>query len=74
MAHPNDATLQLTLGRGIRELHQRKVEELIRKPTERSAGYIDALRDVLRIMYDGQMPDDLDQPTHHPSQEQTIGG
>jgi hypothetical protein len=57
MAHPNDASLRLTLGRGIAEALRYRVERLIQKPNERDAGYIDALRDVQRMMNDGELPD-----------------
>ncbi len=56
MAHPNDAALRLTLGRHIDQMLTEKVERLIRKPDERTAGYIDALRDIQRIMLGGEPP------------------
>lgn len=54
MAHPNDASLHITLGRFLRDALTDKMERLIRKPDERTAGYIDALRDVQRSMNDGE--------------------
>ncbi len=64
MAHPSDATLQITVGRAIEEMLVDKIERLIRKPDERTAGYIDALRDVQRIMSGGEPP--RLPPTTHP--------
>lgn len=68
MAHPSDAALHLTLGRDIEQIIRDKIERLIRKPDERTAGYIDALRDVQRMMNGGDLPD-LDYRTTHPPQE-----
>ena len=53
MAHPNDAALRITLGRYLDEMLTDKVERLIRKPDERIAGYIDAVRDVQRFILGG---------------------
>jgi hypothetical protein len=56
MPHPSDASLHLTLGRAIDEMLVDKIERLIRKPDERTAGYIDALRDIQRLMNGGDVP------------------
>lgn len=50
MAHPSDAALHITLGRDIDIMVEDRVLRLIREPTERNAGYIEALRDVQRMM------------------------
>ncbi len=60
----------MTLGREILKLHNDKIERLIKSPNERAAGYIDALRDVMRVMNGGEMPD-FDYPP--PTQEPKIG-
>lgn len=66
MAHPSDATLQITVGRLIDEALAEKVERLIHKPDERTAGYIQALRDVQSWMSgDAPRPVRLP-PTTHP--------
>lgn len=57
MPRPNDASLRLTLGSMIGQALRLRVERLISKPNERDAGYIDALRDVQRMMNDGELPD-----------------
>lgn len=67
MAHPNDATLRIVLGRQIEEALHDKIVELIRKPNERSAGYIEALHDVQRMMNNGELPP---LEFHHPSTTQ----
>lgn len=59
MAHPSDATLRLKLDTELRRVLNGKVESLIRQPSERTAGYIQAIRDVVSIMNGGEIPSDL---------------
>lgn len=66
MAHPSDVTLRMTLGRQIDQMLAEKVERLVRKPEERTAGYIDALRDVQAIMNGGER---VPLPSISPTQE-----
>lgn len=53
MAHPTDAALHLTVGRAIEEQLALRIEQLIANPSERTAGYIQALRDVQSLMNGG---------------------
>lgn len=56
MAHPSDAALHLTLGRNVEQMIADKTAMLIKAPTERTAGYIQALQDVQRILNGGELP------------------
>lgn len=53
MAHPTDEALHLTVGRSIEQQLLAKVESLIIQPSERTAGYIQALQDVQALMNGG---------------------
>ncbi len=71
MAHPSDAALRITLGRDLHDNLNKRVATLIRSPTERNAGYIEALHDVLRLLGDDR---DIDYSTiRPPTQEPPIG-
>jgi hypothetical protein len=54
MAHPTDEALRLTVGREIDKRLAQKIESLIASPTERAAGYIQALQDVQALMNGGE--------------------
>lgn len=73
MAHPSDAALRITLGRHLHEQLNSRVANLIRSPTERTAGYIQALHDVLRFLEGDEVVIDYAETTIHPTQERQIG-
>lgn len=65
MSHPTDEALRLTVGREIDKRIAQKVDSLVAHPTERTAGYIQALQDVQALMNGGE-PIPLPTPVPRP--------